>query len=241
MGKNLNNLDSRQKEIQKPSNKLRTEVTTRQSILKAEVKNNIHGINDLYKDIIKSKDIKVVEWLFFGLILVGIIIKAGTYSLYSQNTDDMKALGVVPVGPATGAIWGYSIVLFAVIGLIFISVKPEQKNMDQIKNIPYSLYAMVIILLWSIILNVRFYSTINTTVSMPMQYNTWNNWSVVTIALLSVFCAIGYFIKAMEQQKQSLYTYLSYQMNVYSFIVFFAAIIVVGIQQSILDNFLVAG
>lgn len=210
-----------------------TSVTTTSVTTNSKTESNL---NDLYQEIIKTKDIKLVEWLFFGLILVGIIIKAGSFNLYSKNTKDMIALGIIPTGPATGSIWGYSIILFAVLGLIFISVKPEEENMKQIKNISYSLYAMVIILLWSIILNARFYTTINTTVNMPMQYNTWNNWSVVTIALLSVLCSIDYFIKTMKDGK---YKDISYQINVFSFVIFFASIIVVGIQQSILDNFLV--
>ena len=195
-------------------------------------------MNELYKNVMATNEIKMVEWLFFGFILVGIVIKVFTFNLYSTVTPQDKARGVIPVGPATGSVWGYSIILFAVLGLIFISVNPNETNMNQIKNIPYGLYAIVIILLWSIVLNVRFYSILNSSQVMPSQYNVWNNWSIVTIVLLSAFSAVEYFIKRTGDNKLKA---LSGQVNIYSVIVFFAAIIVIGIQQSILDNFLVDG
>ena len=196
-------------------------------------------LDGLYKQLHEHNGIKLVEWVFFGIILVGIIIKIFSFNVYSTVTQKDLQLGIVPSGHATGSVWGYSIILFAVMGLIFISVNPQEKELEQIKNIPYGLYGIIIILLWSIVLNVRFYTTINMTQNMPSEYNVWNNWSIITIILLSILSGIDFLIKKTNMTEASIN--LKYQINIYSIIVFFAAIIVLGIQQSILENFLVDG
>jgi len=205
--------------------------------------NSNFDMNELFKNIVKSDEITYIQYILFGLILIGIILKMFTVSLYSTNKTELEklqSLHIVPVGPATGSIWGYTIILVACIGLIFIGIKPQETNMEQMKNIPYGLYALIIVLLWNIIINIRFYSSINITRDMPSQYNTWNSWGLVTVILLAVFTTATYFLKIVIPDPKRAENF-NYQVNLYMIVVFFIALIVLGIQQSILENFLVAG
>jgi hypothetical protein len=198
----------------------------------------IPSLNQLFHDIVNLGNIELVEWLLFGFILVGVIIKLFTFNLHTTVTPEQSEMGYNAIGPATGTIWGYSIILFAAIGLVFISVNPQKENMEQLKGVPISLFAIVILLLWSIILNFRYYDKINTTINMPYKYEQWNTWSLVTIIILSIFAILEYIIYNLQNTS---YDGLISHIKVYTIVVFFAGIVVLGIQDSILNNFLVDG
>jgi len=198
----------------------------------------IPSLNQLFHDIVNLGNIELVEWLLFGFIVVGIIIKVFTFNLHTTITPGQEQVGHNVIGPATGTIWGYSIILFATIGLVFVSVNPQKENMEQLKGVPLSLFAIVILLLWSIVLNFRFYDKINTTLSMPYKYEQWNNWSLIIIIILSLFAILEYIINNLQN---TTYDGFKSHIKVYTIVVFFAGIIVLGIQDSILNNFLVDG
>jgi hypothetical protein len=220
------------------TDRVATEESTKALARVAESIKKTPSLNELFQDIVNSGNVQLVEWLLFGFIVVGIIIKSITFSIYSDLTPQDIAAGVKPVGPATGTIWGYSVILFAAMGLVFISVNPQKDNMEQLKDIPISLFAIVILLMWSIVLNFRFYEKINTTRKMPYNYELWNTWSLITVMMLSFFAVIEYLVNTINQGK---YRSFKGQIKVYSLVVFFTGIIVVGIQDSILNNFLVDG
>ena len=198
----------------------------------------IPNLNKLFSEVIQSGNVQLVEMLFFGFILVGLIIKILTFNVHSDLTEDQIAAGLQTVGPATGSVWGYSIILFASLGLIFISVNPQKENLEQIASIPISLYAIIIILVWSIILNFRFYDVINTTSPMPQQYNLWNNWSIAVIVFLCVLSIMEFLINTLNNRA---YDELKSQIIVFTIFIFFSGMIVMGIQDTILSNFLVDG
>jgi len=199
----------------------------------------IPNLNKLLNQIVTTNDVQVVEWLFFGFKLVGIIIKMFTFNIYNTLTDEQIAANVQPIGPATGSIWGYSIILFATLGLIFISVNPKKENLAQIENVPLSLYAIVILLVWCIVLNFRFYTKINSTPEMPTNYNLWNSWSLGIIIILSVFCILEYLIRIVDKNLE--FKSVLSQIRLFTILVFFSGIITIGIQDTILNNFLVDG
>ena len=199
---------------------------------------SLPNLNLLFNEIVNSQNVNLVEWLLFGFILVGLIIKILSFNIHTTVTQDQLKAGIQTIGPATGTIWGYSIILFSALGLIFISVNPEKENMEQIENVPLSLYAIIIILVWSIILNFRFYDKINTTHVMPHKYKVWNNWSIVVILLLCAFCILEYLINTI---KNDAFNGLKMQIRVFTIIVFFSAVVVMGILDTILNNFLVDG
>ena len=198
----------------------------------------IPNLNILLNEIIKSDNIKLVEWILFGFILVGIIIKLGSVNMYTNVTQAEIDAGAHSVGPATGSIWGYSIILFASLGLIFISVNPQKENYAQIEHIPLSLYAIIIILIWCILVNFRYYDKINITKNMPKQYNLWSNWSFVIIIILTVFCVLEYFINIINKEE---FNNLKSKLRIFTIVVGFSGMVVMGIQDTILNNFLVDG
>jgi uncharacterized membrane protein len=198
----------------------------------------IPNLNELFNEIVNEGNVQLVEWLFFGFILVGIIIKVISLNIHTTLTPDQVKAGLQTIGPATGSIWGYSIILFATMGLIFISVNPQKENLEQIATIPISLYAILIILLWCIVLNFRFYDKINTTPIMPQQYDLWSNWSIVIIIFLSVLCIMEYLITSLNKPA---FNGLKSQIRLFTILIFFSGIIVMGIQDTILSSFLVDG
>lgn len=198
----------------------------------------IPNLNQLFNEVVNSENVMLVEWLFFGFILVGIIIKILSFDIHTTLTKDQIASGLQTIGPATGAVWGYSIILFSAIGLVFISVNTEKENFEQIANIPVSLYAIIIILVWSILVNFRHYDKINTTPDMPKQYIMWNNWSIIVIFFLCVLCILEYLINSLNNPA---YDGIKSQFRIFTIIVFFSGMIVMGIQDTVLSNFLVDG
>ncbi len=198
----------------------------------------IPNLNQLFSEVVRSDNLKLVEWLFFGFILVGLIIKILSFNIHTTLTQEQIDAGLQTIGPATGSVWGYSIILFASLGLVFISVNPQKENLEQIANIPISLYAIIIILVWSIVLNFRFYDKINTTTVMPQQYNLWSNWSNAVIIFLCVLSIMEYMINSLNNRA---YDELKSQIIVFTIFIFFSGIIVMGIQDTILSNFLVDG
>ena len=202
------------------------------------IKETLIELKDLFHEIAIINNLELVEYLLFGFILVGIIIRMFTFNTYSTLTKEQIQAGLTPVGSATGTIWGYSVILFATVGLMFVSANPQKDSMEQIKNIPLSLFAIVILLLWSIVLNLSFYNKINTTAQMPGQYKKWNRWSITAITILSIFTAIEYIINRIQNSK---FNGIKSQLRIFSIIVFIAGIITIGIQDTILNNFLVDG
>jgi hypothetical protein len=198
----------------------------------------IPNLNQLFSEVIRSDNLKLVEWLFFGFILVGLIIKILSFNIHTTLTQEQIDAGLQTIGPATGSVWGYSIILFASLGLVFISVNPQKENLEQIANIPISLYAIIIILVWSIVLNFRFYDKINTMTNMPQQYNLWSNWSNAVIIFLCVLSIMEYVINSLNNRA---YDDLKSQIIVFTIFIFFSGMIVMGIQDTILSNFLVDG
>jgi hypothetical protein len=198
----------------------------------------IPNLNKLFSEVVESKSIQLVEMLLFGFILVGLIIKIISFNIHTTLTKEQIDAGYQSIGPATGSVWGYSIILFSALGLVFISVNPQKENLEQIATIPISLYAIIIILVWCIVLNFRYYDVINTTPVMPQQYNLWSSWSVAVIVFLCGLSIMEYIINSLKNQA---YDELKSQITVFTIFIFFSGIIVMGIQDTILGSFLVDG
>lgn len=197
---------------------------------------NVPNLSDLFNDIMVSKGIPVVQSVLFGLILIGIIIKAFTSNIRVELTEEQKNNGLLPIGPATGSIWGYCIILFATMGVIFISVNPQEENMEQIKNIPISVFMIVVLLIWSVMLNFNHYSQINGG-NMPFEYTTWDNWSIVIISILAILSILEILINS----KSPTYDNLKPNMKIIMVVVFISGIVTLTIQDTIVQYFLVDG
>jgi hypothetical protein len=176
----------------------------------------------------QSKDIVLADIFFIGLIVIGIIVKL------------LGSLGVESLGQATASLWGYNIILFSLIGIMILKLDTsEYMFMKQIKNIPIYLFVLSILIVWVIILNVKFYKVINKK-QLPTEYFTWNDWS--TYVLLSVIIVI-LFVFYVKQIKDSKILSESFESDISTFLYFvlFINFIIVGIQNTILQNFTVEG
>ena len=95
----------------------------------------------------KPKDLILVQLFFGGLIFIGLFMKFLS--------------GFMPVGSSIGeatiTIWGYSIILFSLLGLIIIQVDPNNsQTLTQLTQIPFTIYILAVIVLWIIILNINY-------------------------------------------------------------------------------------
>jgi hypothetical protein len=150
--------------------------------------------------------------LFFGFIFVGLLVKI--------------ILGVVT--PATALIWGYFIIIFSIIGLVFLQVDPEKNNFDAINQLFQPLLLLIIILLWNISLTFRFYKEINHK-TVPKQYFMWSGFSTILIISIIIFSILSYLLKDNNS------------FTIYSYVLLIFNLIVTAIQQVILDSFTVDG
>jgi hypothetical protein len=181
-----------------------------------------------------NADLSLVQLLFGGLILIGILIKWIT--------------GLLPptasIGEATGTIWGYSIVLFSLIGLVIIQLDSNNNPTKQLSEVPYSLYILSVIVLWIIVLNVKYSKSINTK-TIPPTYYLWNTWSTIFIILITGIIILQYYSTISKVNSYINSTLLTKEnkskLDVYLGFILFLNVLITGIQTTILKNFRVDG
>lgn len=150
------------------------------------------------------------QQLFIGFIFVGILVKV--------------VLGFA--ASATALLWGYFIIIFSIIGLIFLKIDPTKNNMSAVKLLFQPLLLLIIVLLWNISLNLRFYDEINKR-TVPNQYFMWSWFStllIITIVIMSI-------LSFLQKETFTFYTYILVVFN----------LIVTAIQQIVLESFTVDG
>ena len=151
------------------------------------------------------------QQLFFGFIFIGLLIKIG--------------LGFV--AGATALLWGYFVMIFSIIGLLFLKVDTKTNNMEALKLLFNPLLLLILVLLWNISLNLRFFDQINKE-QVPTQYFMWSWFSTVLITTIVVISILGYVI---ENESFTIYNYILLVIN----------LVVTAIQQVILESFSVDG
>jgi hypothetical protein len=176
----------------------------------------------------QSERIVLADKFFIGLIFIGIIIKL------------LGSVGVDSLGQATASIWGYNVILFALIGIMILKLDTSEYIFTkQIKNIPIYIFVLTVLIVWVIILNIKFYKIINKK-QLPTEYYTWNNWS--TYILLSIIIIITFVLYSNQINKSGILSD-SFDADVSTFLYFilFINFIIIGIQNTILQNFTVEG
>jgi len=152
------------------------------------------------------------QQIFFGFIFIGLLVK----------------IGLSFVAAATALLWGYFIVIFSIIGLVFLRVDPSKNNMTAIKILIQPLLLLIIILLWNISITLRFYDEINNQ-SVPTQYFMWSWFSTILITSIIVISILSY----VSDNEKSFMMY-NYMLLIFNFIV-------TAIQQVVLESFTVDG
>lgn len=167
--------------------------------------------NDLGNYVQKLLDTDKGQQIFFGFIAVGLIVK----------------LGLSFAGAASALLWGYFIIVFSIIGLVFLRVDTTKDNMTALKPLFEPLLLLIIVLLWNISLNLRFYDEINAN-TVPNQYYMWSWFSTILIISIISVSILGYL------QEDALFTFYGYILLVFN-------LIVTAVQQIVLESFTVDG
>ena len=187
------------------------------------------------------KDLILAQLLFGGLIFVGLFMKFLS--------------GFMPVGSSIGeaniTVWGYTIILFSLLGLIIIQINPnDSKTLTQLSQIPFTVYILAVIVLWIIILNLNYTKPINQG-TIPPTYAFWNKWSTIFIGIITILVLLQMYAKISKEDTKTwgveystTIEFLNKEqntINVYLGFVLFLNVLITGIQTTILANFRVDG
>lgn len=162
-----------------------------------------------------------VNPVFTSLILVGLFIKFSLSNVVLSNDGS--------TGPASSLIWGYSLVIFSLIGIIVVNVEPGSNEWNDLKNLPWSLIMTIVLMIWIIGINIHYYKQINLK-NVPDEYFMWSSYSTI---LLLCLIAISIYQYAQKDKGEGLV--------MYSNIIFIFNLIAVSIQQVVLSCFYVDG
>jgi glucan phosphoethanolaminetransferase (alkaline phosphatase superfamily) len=189
----------------------------------------------------KPKDLILAQLLFGGLIFVGLFMKFLS--------------GFMPVGSSIGeatiTIWGYSIILFSLLGLIIIQIDPNTgDSLKEFSQIPFTVYILALIVLWIIILNIKYTKPINQG-TIPPTYSFWNKWSNIFIGIITILILLQIYAKISKEdtntwgvEYSTTIEFLNKEqstINVYLGFILFLNVLITGIQTTILNNFRVDG
>ena len=118
--------------------------------------------------------------IFSGFILIGFVVIA----LFSSLSEDGTS------GPASSSLWGYSIILFSLIGIVFVKIKMIEK--DENKSVlsyvignGLPIFLLLFNLLWLISLNVTSSSSQFCILSISM------NWSYDRLSYIPFLALAG--------------------------------------------------
>jgi hypothetical protein len=184
-------------------------------------------MNELFK-ILQEADAKIANPVFIALIFVGIFIKV----TLSMGTSEDGSLG-----PANSLIWGYSIVLFSLIGIILLNIDIGADTWNDMKKLPWGMVLTLIIIMWTISLNFKYFTSINKG-DVPSQYYMWSRYSTMLVILMILVSIAQYALKSQKTTEGAEY---ARQLSMYSIIIFIFNLIAVCILQVILDCFTVDG
>lgn len=184
--------------------------------------------------VLKDRDTKTANPVFMALIVVGLFIKIAMG--YSFSLEDGS------VGPANAVLWGYGIISFSILGIILINIDTTSNDWNSIKKLPWSLVGTIIILMWIISLNLKYYYLINKQ-GAPEQYYTWSNYSTILLIGLIAISVFQYILTSVDSSSSKLSQAKEYgaQLYIYSYMLAFLNLISVTIMQVILDCFTVDG
>jgi cytochrome bd-type quinol oxidase subunit 2 len=188
-----------------------------------------------YSKIQFKSEIEMSEQFFMGLIIVGSIIKLLTAGLNSSSATSNNS----GINGASGTIWGYFLILFAILGYVIITIDNSTVNIaNQLRNIPWYFYILLAIICWVLSLNIIYYKQISKN-HIPTSYYTWDIWSSVFIIIVTIMIFFDKLINK-DQLSPDNQKFIKF-VNISIGIILFLNIIIIGIQNTILQNFSVDG
>ena len=182
-------------------------------------------------NVLKDRDVKTTNPVFMALIVVGLFIKVAMSNIFSVEDGT--------IGPANAVLWGYSIVAFSILGIILINTDSTANDWNSIMKLPWTLVATIVIIIWIISMNIKYFKEINKK-QAPDQYYTWSGYtSILMIFLIGI--SVVQYILASAGGKYSEARIFSSQLAIYGYILAIMNLISVTIMQVILDYFMVDG
>ena len=185
----------------------------------------------------KHIDNNLVFSVFVGFVITGLVIKM----FFSTKQPDGSS------GPASALIWGYSMVCFSILGILFIATTvggSKDKPLEKLLSSGVPLLILMLLLLWAISFNLKYYDKINKGF-VAEEYYTWSDISTTIIIFQVLMVSIyikNVFLKKInggnidgKSSKDS-----NKAMMAMYFLVLLNAICL-GIQQVVLDNFTTDG
>ncbi len=183
--------------------------------------------------------------IFSGFILIGFVVIA----LFSSLSEDGTS------GPASSSLWGYSIILFSLIGIVFVKIKMIEK--DENKSVlsyvignGLPIFLLLFNLLWLISLNVTYFDDINKgLVSKDFyEYSMLNNILIFVQILVSleVILSKAFNYSAVDKLGDATGVKVDIEQKntvimIMSFIFIITNFVLSGIQQVTLDYFTTDG
>lgn len=164
--------------------------------------------------------------VFFSLILVGLFIKMTLSELVLSNDGT--------TGPASSLIWGYSLVIFSLIGIVVVNVDPGSNEWSDIKKLPWVMLMTIVLMVWVIGINIQYYTQINLK-TVPEEFFTWSGYSTILLLCLIGISVYQYALSSTGK------TDIASNLYIYSVLVLIFNLIAVSIQQVILNCFYVDG
>lgn len=185
----------------------------------------------------KHIDNNLVFSVFVGFVIIGLVIKM----FFSTKQPDGSS------GPASALIWGYSMVCFSILGILFIATtlgSKGEKPLAKLLSSGVPLLILMLLLLWAISFNLKYYDKINKGF-VAQEYYTWSDISTTIIIFQVVLVCIyikNVFLKKInggtidakssnDSNKAMMAMYFMVLLNA----------ICLGIQQVVLDNFTTDG
>lgn len=156
-------------------------------------------------------DMEEYPKMILGLFtVIGITTKLVLSAFVSSSDGSM--------GSATGTIWGNLIIILSILSYLCIS---------DMKEMLLTVSIFIMVLLWDLSISYRYFERINKN-EMPDIYYYWNYLSNLMITAFVVLLALNNLNIASQSTNSKI-------MNIVAVI----GLIVIGIQQTILDNFMV--
>lgn len=145
--------------------------------------------------------------------MIGILTKLFLSLFVSSNDGSF--------GSANTSIWGNLIVIISLISYLSIDTKLQEENI-------YPLSLLIMMLLWDTTLSYKYFERMNKQ-EIPNIYYSWSIFS--NLMTLSFVLLLLYNLLYTNEDKA--------QISGFLYIIGFFTLFIIGIQQTILDNFMV--
>mgnify|MGYP006950260215 CR=1 FL=1 len=162
---------------------------------------------------IETSYVSFPKILLMTFTLIGILTKLVLSLFVSMNDGTF--------GSANTSIWGNLIIIISLVSYLCID-----SNLQEFNIYPISL--LIMMLLWDTTISYKHFERINKN-EIPPIYNTWSQFS--NLMILSFILLMLYNLLYNDDDKQKISGFL--------YIIGFFSLFIIGIQQTILDNFMV--